>query len=99
MDINDVVRGFSDAVFQGEAALFLGAGISVPSGLPDWLGLLQPLVSGLDITLRRTDDLPLMAQHVVNHYNGNRGPLIGAVRAAVGGRYAGNRYHQAIAAT
>lgn len=97
-DIHELVKGFSDAVYKGEAALFLGAGISVPSGLPDWFGLLEPLVTPLNINLQRTDDLPLMAQHVVNYHH-NRGPLIGALHHTLGGRYASNRYHEAIAAT
>jgi hypothetical protein len=97
-DIGYVVRGFANALFKGEGALFLGAGISVPSKLPDWFGLLEPLVAPLGIKLERTDDFPLMAQHVVNYYKSNRGPLIGALRAALEGKYAGNRYHAAIAA-
>jgi len=97
-DIGYVVRGFADALFKGEGALFLGAGISVPSQLPEWFGLLEPLVAPLGIKLERTDDLPLMAQHVVNYYKGSRGPLTGSLRAALGGKYTGNRYHAAIAA-
>jgi hypothetical protein len=97
-NLDRVVRSFSEAVQEGHGALFLGAGVSVPSGLPDWAGLLNPLVAPLGLSVESTDDLPLLAQHVVNYHHG-RGPLIGGVRHAIGGRFKPNPYHDAIAQT
>lgn len=96
-NLDRVIRSFSEAVYEGQGALFLGAGVSVPSGLPDWKGLLDTLVAPLGLSIEATDDLPLLAQYVVNYYHG-RGPLIGGLRRAIGGRYKPNPYHDAIAA-
>jgi NAD-dependent SIR2 family protein deacetylase len=87
------------AAYRGEAAAFVGSGISVPSGLPNWTSLLGPMVAHLGITLRPWgEDLPLFAQHVVNLSAGNRGRLVALLKDAIqrcGAKP--NHYHQSLA--
>lgn len=87
------------AAYRGEAAAFLGSGISVPSGLPDWTSLLRPMISYQGIDLRSWgEDLPLIAQHVVNLSTGNRGRLVAQLKEAIQRSGAKpNHYHRAIA--
>lgn len=98
-DTTDLVAGISDALRDGSGAYFLGSGISAESGFPDWMGLIQPLVAQLGITLQADDDLTAMAQYVVNHHSGQRGPLIGAITRALRTSGTTNRYHKAIRQT
>lgn len=98
-DLTIVTSRFSDALLRGDGAYFLGSGVSVPSHLPDWSGLLQPFATTLGLTLQLDDDLPLIAQHVVNSAVGNRGPLVGEFRRRLGGRHPLNRYHEALQLT
>ncbi|MFB6449097.1 SIR2 family protein [Bradyrhizobium tunisiense] len=95
----ELVREVCRAAYRGEAAAFVGSGISVPSGLPDWTGLLRPMVDQLGVTLRSAgEDLPLFAQHVVNMRAGNRGSLVAQVKDLIQRSGAKpNDYHRAIA--
>lgn len=95
----ELVREVCRAANRGEAAAFLGSGISVPSGLPDWGSLLRPMVDQLNVTLRSSgEDLPLFAQHIVNMKAGNRGPLVAQLKDAIQRSGAKpNDYHRAIA--
>jgi hypothetical protein len=87
------------AAYRGEAAAFVGSGISVPSGLPNWTSLLGPMVDHLGITLRPWgEDLPLLAQHIVNLRAGNRGYLVAQLKDAIQRSGAKpNHYHRALA--
>ncbi|MFC6487704.1 phosphomethylpyrimidine synthase ThiC [Nitratireductor sp. GCM10026969] len=94
-----LVREVCQAAYRGEAAAFIGSGISVPSGLPNWTSLLRPMLDNLGIFLRPSgEDLPLFAQHLVNLSAGNRGALVAQLKEAIQRRGAKpNYYHRAIA--
>lgn len=97
MDEQTFIREFSNKLYEGRGAVFVGSGISRQSGLPDWYELIQPLVkSRLNIEINRNDDLILVAQFLVNHLAGNRGPLIDAIREQLRRKYATNSYHKAL---
>ena len=98
-DLSLITSRFSDALLRGVGAYFLGSGVSVCSKLPDWSGLLEPFATTLGLTLQMDDDLPLIAQHVVNGSVGNRGPLVGEFRRRLGGSHPLNRYHEALQQT
>lgn len=60
---------YSQQVLNGDAALFLGSGISRNSGLPSWSSLLKPYAKELEIPLEAKTDLYALAQYYVNKNN------------------------------
>lgn len=95
----DVINEFSKALVEGRGAVFVGAGISTPSGVPGWADLLRGMAeTRLGIQLNPDDDLPLIAQHIVNRTN-NRAPLIAHFRDVLQKTYAHNAYHAILAKT
>lgn len=63
---------YTRALREGTAALFAGAGLSVPAGYVDWKKLLEPLASNLGLDVRQETDLPALAQFAVNEDGGNK---------------------------
>ena len=72
------VEDYCVALRQGTAAVFAGAGLSVPAGFVDWRGLLRPLADELSLSVDREHDLIKVAQYHVNHHN-NRNDLVNAI--------------------
>ncbi|HBC95014.1 MAG TPA: hypothetical protein DCZ10_19495 [Pelotomaculum sp.] len=72
MQKENLINKFSRALYENRGAIFVGAGISKPSCGIDWLELLKPMAKELGISLHRRDDLPQIAQYIVNAYCGNR---------------------------
>lgn len=59
----DLVRALADRARSGELALFLGAGVSIPAGLPSWRGLLQECVKrSPDVAASQLDGLDPLDQ-------------------------------------
>ncbi|PPF20866.1 SIR2 family protein [Rathayibacter sp. AY1A7] len=56
--------GYGDAVRRGTAAMFVGAGMSVASGLPDWNQLIAPLRAEADVPDEITD-APIAAEYIL----------------------------------
>jgi hypothetical protein len=96
-EFENLIDSFSRAAFHGNAAWFVGAGISRPSRLSGWVELLIPLGQELGITVTAEDDLPAIAQYFVNQMSGNRGPLVQHLRQSFGGRVEASIYHHQIA--
>ena len=95
----DLINEFSKALIEGRGAVFVGAGISTPSGVPGWAALLRGMAkTRLGIQLNPEDDLPLIAQHIVNRTN-SRAPLIAHFRDLLEKPYAPNAYHAILART
>jgi hypothetical protein len=93
-----VINAFSDALFRGVGAFFVGSGISRSSGVPTWKELLEPLAkTRLEIQVGDQDDLPELAQFVLNRCGGNRGPLIQGFMESMRRGFRPNRLHQSIA--
>ena len=92
-----LVEQFSAELAAGSGALFIGTGISIPSKVPSWIELLQPLAKvHLGIEVDKTDDLPAIAQYLVNRNGNNRGLLIQHLRREFMKDFAINGYHRAI---
>nr|WP_315200957.1 SIR2 family protein [uncultured Flavobacterium sp.] len=98
-EINRFIEDYSRELVSGNAAYFVGAGISVDSKLPNWIGLIKPFTEKIGIKDLDCKDLPLMAQYVINEDAGNRGPFINAISRELKKGYIPNRYHEAIAKT
>ena len=63
---DEFVRQYSRAVKTGDAALFVGAGMSRPAGFVDWRGLLREIAKDLGLDIDRESDLVAVAQYHVN---------------------------------
>lgn len=69
-----LLRDFSKAILNDEAALFIGAGISVGAGFVDWRGLLRDIATDLKLNVDDEHDLIALAQYEYNR-NDNRSRL------------------------
>ncbi|MDD2509572.1 MAG: hypothetical protein PHP26_00400 [Syntrophomonas sp.] len=95
-----VINRVSDALKNNCGAFFVGSGISYESTEVDWFKLLEPLTNELEIKIdNENDDLPQIAQYIVNEYSGNRGPLLNQISKAFNKKYNTNDYHKALATT
>jgi hypothetical protein len=69
----ELVEEYGEAVLSGNAALFIGAGLSRDAGLPGWEDLLTPIRERCGIPTHH--DLPLVAEYIVNDPRGGRQAL------------------------
>lgn len=100
MNKETLINRVAEALRTDSGSIFVGSGISHSSTKVDWFELLKPLAEDLEIELcEETDDLPQIAQYVVNQYAGNRGPLINRISKALNRKFVLNGYHKALAAT
>lgn len=68
--IDRFLSDFLNELESHNAAIFAGAGLSVPAGFVDWKKLLQPLAEDLCLDVEQEDDLVSLAQyHVTAHGN------------------------------
>jgi hypothetical protein len=68
------LRDYSNKVTDGNAALFVGAGLSRPAGFVDWKGLLRGIAKDLGLDVDLESDLVAIAQYHQNEY-GSRARL------------------------
>lgn len=78
MELDQFLDQYEVALQQGDAAVFVGAGLSRPSGYVDWRGLLRDLADELGLDIDREQDLIAVAQFHVNH-SGSRARLDQAI--------------------
>lgn len=89
-----LIDDFAYSLSQDTGVIFVGSGISAPSGLPTWSDLLKPFAATLGIELNPHDDLPTIAQFVINANGNNRGPLIQAIKERFIKNLPLNSYHE-----
>jgi hypothetical protein len=64
------LKEYTRAINEGEAALFVGAGISQSAGYVDWKQLLRGIAEDLELNVDRETDLVALAQFHQNHRRG-----------------------------
>lgn len=95
-----LINKISEALYENRGVIFVGSGISFPSTKVDWVRLLSPFAEDLGIKLdKNNDDLPLIAQYIVNEHTGNRGPLINVISKSFDKNLSINNYHIALSTT
>ncbi len=63
----DFLDQYQKAIDEGVAAVFVGAGLSVPAGFVDWKELLRDIAKELDLDVDEETDLIAVAQYHFNH--------------------------------
>jgi len=95
MDRKVFVKRYREAIENGNAAIFAGAGLSISSGYMDWTSLLTNAAEELGVELTSNTDLVDLAQYYVNRF-GNNVELANAIlNAFKGGKP--NRNHEILA--
>src|ERR1700730_5587514 len=65
-DIDAFVEMYVQALHDQNAAVFAGAGLSIPAGLVDWKSLLKNIARDVGLDVKKEDDLITVAQFHVN---------------------------------
>lgn len=68
--IDSFVDTYVEALHDQNAAIFAGAGLSIPAGLVNWKALLKDIASDIGLDVNREDDLITVAQFHVNERGG-----------------------------
>ncbi len=82
----ELIREYTKAIRDGNAAVFGGAGLSRASGFVDWKNLLKPLAEDIDLDIEKETDLLSVAQYYRNKRCSRYGintAIIGAFSKAV----------------
>jgi hypothetical protein len=69
-DIDTFVKVYSQALRDENAAVFAGAGLSIPTGLVDWTALMRDIAQDVGLNVDSEHDLLSVAQFHVNERGG-----------------------------
>lgn len=69
-----LIRKFTQAIREGNAGIFAGAGLSRASGYVDWKNFLRPLAKNVELDIEKEKDFLSVAQYCRNE-SGNRGSI------------------------
>jgi hypothetical protein len=67
---SELLRRYGAALAAGSAALFIGAGVSQPSGFVNWRSLLKEIAEDLGLDIEKETDFVSLAQFHVNERGG-----------------------------
>jgi hypothetical protein len=82
-ELRDFILEYLPELIEGSAAIFAGAGLSVPAGYVDWKALLRPLSKDLKLNIELENDLIAFAQFHYNASGKNRHKLHKALLEAL----------------
>lgn len=68
--LEQFVKKYLKALNDGNAAIFAGAGLSIPAGFVNWKELLREIAEELHLEIDKEDDLIALAQYYVNEKGG-----------------------------
>lgn len=66
----ELIREYTRAIIEGNAALFAGAGLSRSSGYVDWKNLVKPLANEIRLDVNKETDLVAVTQYYKNERMG-----------------------------
>jgi hypothetical protein len=96
MDKISFINKVAKQISKNKCDIFIGSGISCASKVPSWFEFLKPLANDIDIELLDNDDLPLIAQYIVNNNSGNRNIIRSSLVEIFDKDYQINANHDAI---
>ncbi len=73
------LENYSKAIRRGDAAAFVGAGMSVSSGFVDWKNLLRPFAEEVGLSIEKENDYLSVAQYFYNKKR-NRNQITQAIK-------------------
>ena len=73
--LNRFVDHFTKAIKENNAAIFAGAGLSIPAGFVNWKNLLRDIAKDLNLDIDKENDLIAIAQYHYNEQGNNRHKL------------------------
>ncbi|MDO9464100.1 MAG: SIR2 family protein [bacterium] len=98
MQKEEFIKRVSVAIAAGKCDLFVGSGISSASEIPSWNEVIQSLANQVGgLIVNDHDDLPMLAQYIVNNNSGNRNILRNNLIDVFDKHYQLNKNHHAIA--
>jgi hypothetical protein len=65
-EINEFINFYSKAILEGYAAVFAGAGLSIPSGFLSWKELIEPFAKSINLSTDKETDYLAIAQFYFN---------------------------------
>jgi hypothetical protein len=68
--VDSFIETYVQALHDENAAVFAGAGLSIPAGMVDWKGLMRGIATDVGLDVDREDDLVTLAQYHVNERGG-----------------------------
>jgi len=72
MPLSGFIKSYLKALEEGDAAVFAGAGLSMPSGFVNWRTLLRDVAEDLSLDINKETDLLSVAQYHVNEFGRGR---------------------------
>jgi hypothetical protein len=71
--IDSFIDIYVQALHDQNAAIFAGAGLSIPAGLVNWKELLKDIATDVGLDVNKEEDLVTVAQFHVNEHGGDTG--------------------------
>lgn len=72
ISVGKFIKEYGESIRNGDAALFVGAGVSISAGYPSWIGLLKEIGDELGVASKDVHDLAALAQWSLNAHKGDR---------------------------
>lgn len=95
-ETNNFIHEYVKALTNGRAAVFAGAGLSIPSGEVSWSELLKKDAESIGLDITREDDLIEVAQYIYNE-SGTRTTITGLLKNHVDKKGKLNQNHEILA--
>jgi len=95
-EFNNFVSEYASAISNGSAAIFAGAGLSIPSGELSWASLLRSEAKNIGIEIDREDDYISVAQYIFNE-SGTRNTITKLIKNHVDKKGSINENHKILA--
>jgi hypothetical protein len=68
--VEEFIRTYSEALSNHNAAVLIGAGLSIPAGLVNWKDLMRTIAAEIGLDVEKENDLVAVAQY---HFNERAG--------------------------
>lgn len=70
IETQNFIRDYANDILSRKAAIFAGAGLSIPCNLPSWKDLLEPMAAEIGLDVNKESDLLSVIQYYQNSSSG-----------------------------